>query len=559
MGYLALYREWRPQRFDEVVGQDHVKRTLQNALSNGRIAHAYLFTGPRGTGKTTVAKLLAKAVNCKDQSSVEPCNRCSACVSITEGSSMDVLEIDAASNRRIEEIREIRDRVRYAPAENRYKVYIVDEVHMLTPEASNALLKTLEEPPEHVIFVLATTDPHKLLRTIISRCQRFDFHLLPADLIAGRLQQVCRKRGVTCSDEAIMLIARHAEGAMRDGLSLLDQVLSFGGDELTLEDVLSVLGTAQDDVFFDLVEAVCVGDVGAVLEMIDQIALKGVDIRQFIKDLTGHIRNLLVVDIAEHPATLVPVGSEAIERLRDQSSMIGRDTIMLLVDSLAEIDGRLRWSPQPRLVAEVELLRLARELGSAGERKNVESATRDSTDAGPEPDPQRKKPEANLSVHVGEDVQQPPVARSENIDLGEYWTRVRDRVKAKSRRAEAWLIPAEPLDLSSGTLTIRFPANYELHYHNIRDKHREVVRAAVSAVFGRTLDLNLVLGDGDVPGETATQAASGSDSAEKQSETGEAVDDPEPLPPFVKQAMDIFDGELVEVRDEPEQAEQEEG
>jgi len=283
--HLALYREFRPQRFAEVVGQQHITRTLLNALIQKRLHHAYLLSGPRGTGKTSVARILAKAVNCLDPNQGEPCNACTACISIISEETMDVIEIDAASNRGIDEIRDLRERVRYAPADLKRKVYIIDEVHMLTEPAFNALLKTLEEPPEHVMFVLATTERQKLPVTIVSRCQCFDYHRLSTQEIMDRLSSVCSVHEVTILPEAAAAIARQAEGGMRDALSLLEQVMAFSEDkQITIADTLHVLGSAPLDEFINLDRALLKADIGSALLLLDRLVRQGKDLRQFVRD-----------------------------------------------------------------------------------------------------------------------------------------------------------------------------------------------------------------------------------------------------------------------------------
>lgn len=358
MAHLALYREFRPQRFADVVGQQHITRTLRNALVSNRMHHAYLLSGPRGTGKTTVARLLAKAVNCLNLQDGEPCNECTACKSILSGETMDILEIDAASNRGVEEIRDLREKVKYAPADLKRKVYIIDEVHMLTEPAFNALLKTLEEPPEHVLFVLATTEKHKLPVTIVSRCQCFEYHRLATAEIIQRLHEVCQKYGVSPAEDALAAIARQAEGGMRDALSLLDQVMAYAiGGQITLEDTLHVLGSAPLEEFLKLDSKLAGGDVGGVLQLLDHLVRQGKDLRQFVRDYLGHLRDLLLLKVDTAGST-IDLPQQAIEGLRQQSGSLRQEQILGGIRLFAQLENDLRFTSSPRLLVEVGLIRL---------------------------------------------------------------------------------------------------------------------------------------------------------------------------------------------------------
>ncbi|HEY8345787.1 MAG TPA: DNA polymerase III subunit gamma/tau [Symbiobacteriaceae bacterium] len=359
MPHVALYREFRPQRFADVVGQEHITRTLRNALIHNRIHHAYLLAGPRGTGKTTVARILAKAVNCLNLQDGEPCNACPACRSIMSGESMDVIEIDAASNRGIDEIRDLRDKVKYAPAELRRKVYIIDEVHMLSEPAFNALLKTLEEPPGHAMFILATTEKHKLPVTILSRCQCFDYHRLSAAEILQRLEQVCKACGVEAAADALTAIARHAEGGMRDALSLLDQVMAYAEDgRITLEDTLHVLGSAPLEQFLELDRRLAAGGAGEALLLLDELIRQGKDLKQFVRDYMTHLRDLLLLQVDSRGAAL-DLPAHALEKLREPAREFGREQILDAIKLLAQLETDLRFTTSPRLLVEVALIRLA--------------------------------------------------------------------------------------------------------------------------------------------------------------------------------------------------------
>lgn len=358
--YTALYRKWRPKKFEDVCGQEQITTILKNQIKANQLSHAYLFCGTRGTGKTSTAKLLAKAVNCFNLIDGNPCDSCESCTSINQGNSMDVFEIDAASNRRIEDVRDLREAVKFAPALGKYKVYIIDEVHMLTNEAFNALLKTLEEPPAYVKFILATTEPHKLPATILSRCQRFDFKRLVQDNIVNRLEYICKEENIKADDDALRLIARNSDGAMRDAVSIMDQCAVFGKMNITHDDVLKVLGIVNDEYLFKMSEAILEENSSKAMLLIQEISREGKDMNQFARDLLNHYRNLLMAKLVEQAEDVIDLSKETISMLRDQSSRYGRDNIIRCINILSELTSEIKWSPQPKTILEVSIIKMCK-------------------------------------------------------------------------------------------------------------------------------------------------------------------------------------------------------
>ena len=359
MSYMALYRKWRPVSFEDVKGQDPVVQTLKNQITSDRIGHAYLFCGTRGTGKTSIAKIYARAVNCEHPIDGSPCNQCASCRAILEGSSMNVVEIDAASNNGVENIRDIREQVQYPPTEGKYRVYIIDEVHMLSIGAFNALLKTLEEPPAYVIFILATTEVHKIPITILSRCQRYDFKRISLETIADRLRELTQAEQIQAEDKALMYIAKAADGSLRDGLSLLDQCVAFHyGKLLTYENALEVLGAVDSSVFSRMFNAVADGRTRDCITELEEIVIQGRELGQFVTDFIWYLRNLLLVQSADDPEGLVDLSEENLKQLKADAVRTDGNTLMRYIRVFSDLSSQLRYASQKRVLLEVALIRL---------------------------------------------------------------------------------------------------------------------------------------------------------------------------------------------------------
>ncbi len=377
MGYVALYRKFRPPVFEDVKGQDHIITTLKNQIRSDRVGHAYLFCGTRGTGKTSVAKILAKAVNCENPVDGSPCGECEMCREIATGNSMNVIEIDAASNNGVENVREIIDEVSYSPTKGKRKVYIIDEVHMLSVGAFNALLKTLEEPPSYVMFILATTEVHKIPITILSRCQRYDFHRITIDTIEGRLRQVVDAEGINVEERALRYIAKTADGSMRDSLSLLDQCIAFNyGQELTYDKVLGVLGAVDTEVFSELFCALYKQDINKALTILSDVVIQGRELTQFVNDFVWYLRNLMLVQASDQMEDVVDISTDNLKTLKEQAAEVDTETILRFIRVFSELSSNIRYATQKRILIEITLIRLCKPQMDPHEQDSFEDRLR---------------------------------------------------------------------------------------------------------------------------------------------------------------------------------------
>ena len=523
---ISLYRRHRPGSFDEVVGQQHVVRTLRNAVEQGKVHHAYLFVGSRGTGKTSMAKILARSLNCeRGGPTITPCGECESCLTIAAGTSIDVIEMDAASTRSVDDVRDLRERVAYAPAGGHWKVYILDEAHMLTKEAWNAFLKTLEEPPPSTVFVLATTEAHKVMPTIADRCQRFDFQRPSLEQISEVLQRVAVAEGIEAENAAVAMIARSASGSFRDALGTLDQLVAFGGSQVKLDDVLELLGAADAELLFDAVDAVVAEDPRGVLLGVEKMARSGRDPAQFARDLLAHLRHLLVTQtVGEVPNTFVVTATDA-DRLSAQASSIGPATLVRTIDELATALTNVREGDDARMAVEIALLKAARpdlDPSTEGLLRRVEKLEQGTTAppaTGPVAALDPPLPAVAKASSGAVPPTTPPVAETESADsepptgqgpnsLAEVqstWPAILDKLRETSPALAATFEGARPVGLDEEGLRIGFPAELTFNKKKAETpEKRELMADAVESVLGERIKLSYVLLDGEpAPEETA--------------------------------------------------------
>ncbi len=546
MSYEVLARKWRPQVFQDVVGQEHISQTLINAVKNGRVAHAYLFSGPRGIGKTSVARILAKAINCEKGEPGVPCNRCTSCVEITEGSSVDVQEIDGASNRGIDEIRELREYLKYMPSSSSYRIYIIDEVHMLTRDAFNALLKSLEEPPEHVKFIFATTEANKVPPTILSRCQRFDFKRIPQNKIVAHLEKITREEGIEISTAALGIIAREAEGGMRDAQSLLDQIVSFSGSRVDLHDVNDILGIIDSAVISETTQAVIEGSAEKCLEIVEKIYAQGYDIRHFYGALMRRFRHLLVSLLA--PGMDIPELTED-ERLEihRQAKKGGQQRLHVLLNTMINREETLRYSPHPRLILETILVKLCRidellsfselleRIASLEERLLPSGAPADPSETGRVSEPAGQWSENDQQTEErSRDIQGERPREDKTWD--QFLAYVASRNPAASRILGDWVF----LKLEGKTLVLgRSPHGFSSSYFDDPDKLKELSEYC-REFYERDIRLQFREAKNR---KTASQKTLSTDNEKSPAGPDGARD----LPPPIQEMIHTFQGEIVKV------------
>ena len=548
MSYLVLARKWRPQVFEEVVGQRPITQTLQNAISQNRVAHAFLFTGARGVGKTSTARILAKALNCESGPRTDPCNQCNSCQEITRGTSMDVIEIDGASNRGIDEIRELRENVRYTPAKSRYKIYIIDEVHMLTREAFNALLKTLEEPPPHIIFVFATTEPHKIPATILSRCQRYDFKRIPLKEIVDSLKRIVEEEKVKISGKGLFSIAQESEGSLRDAQSLLDQVISYGGKDIRDEDLVTVLGLIDQKLLYDTIEAISERNAERCMEIVEHIYDYGYDLQHFCRELLQYFRNLILMKVSQKPEGLMEILKEEFEILKKQAERFQFDQLNHLFSLLLKGEEEIAQSTFPRVMLEMTLIRMAtlrpvlpideilKKLESLdkGGNPSVEPMGKEVEEVRETEPPLKAKEEAENQV--SEEVMNPDHPQQETLGgeesqkiREETWRKLVDLTRARNPILGSFLTLGNLIHMNDEKIEIGFEKD-SFHYDRMIEKeNRNQLELICQDYFQRKIKVVISPLDQGVGLKGRTVL-----------ETGETAQNP-----LVQEALHLFNGRIV--------------
>ncbi|PAF35338.1 DNA polymerase III subunit gamma/tau [Terribacillus saccharophilus] len=558
MSYQALYRVWRPRTFADVVGQEPIIRTLKNAIMQDKFSHAYLFSGPRGTGKTSAAKIFAKTINCEHAPVEEACNECAACKGIQDGSISDVIEIDAASNNGVEQIRDIRDKVKYAPSAVKYKVYIIDEVHMLSIGAFNALLKTLEEPPKHVVFILATTEPHKIPLTIISRCQRFDFKRINQQAMVNRMQEILEKEQITVSDDAVESVALAAEGGMRDALSLLDQAISYSEDVVELEDVLAVTGAVSQDRLTEVIRACARQDVQAALEQVDLLIQDGKDPGRFVFDLIYYLRDLLMFQSAPGMENILErvLADDSFKQLAEE---VDASWIQAAIVELNRCQQEIKWANSPKVFVEIAILHIADQSAPTAsvEAEAVQQLTRKISQL--EQELKQLKLQPQSAATPAEQPKRPVRTGSKNSYrvpferirqvlseatkdelklVAEHWASFMDALKRQSAPAHATILNSKPRAASQNALIIGF--KYEIHC-SLALEHKDTIESLLAERIGHQVTV--------IPVPEANWTELREDFLKNQKQQDSSEDEKQEEDPIIAEARKLVGDDLLEIKD----------
>ena len=548
MSYLVLARKYRPQIFSRVIEQDHVTRTLSNAISSDRVAHAVLFSGPRGTGKTTVARILAKAMNCKEGPVPDPCNECRSCREITSGSAVDVFEIDGASNNSVDQVRELRDHIKYMPAHSMYKIYIIDEVHMLSMQAFNALLKTLEEPPRHVMFIFATTEPQKIPITILSRCQRHDFRRLGLRSMIEHMAYICQEEGFKIPEESLVLIAREATGSMRDALSLLDQVLSCFRGSASHDQVLEILGVIDRKYIFDLCGTILQGDIAGILDALDNCYHRGHDLKKLYANLLENFRNLLIVKMGKNVDKLVDLPDDEIAQMAEQTREVPLAVLNQIFDHLFRAEAGIRLSSHPKLTLEMTFIRLDQmkvllpidalidKLDLLRQEIHNSPGIIHGQQAATKPPSLKSKRQKEVG-HSGSKPEAPVAADDALKNLDATWSRLYEIIAEKNPSLAASLSKCRLTQVSADHVEIEVHDNGFTLNMLQRKKNKAIIEKICKAYFGKQKNVVLV-----------TPFKPEDESPKKKSQNEHFLKQKALSHPLVADAIEVFDGKLIDIK-----------
>ena len=556
MSYIVFARKWRPKDFDEVIGQDHIATTLKNAISNKRVAHAYIFTGPRGTGKTSVARIFAKGLNCEKGPTPSPCNKCASCNSISSSTSMDVIEIDGASNNSVDQVRELRENIKFSPSYARYKIYIIDEVHMLSIGAFNALLKTLEEPPKHAKFVFATTNPEKVPPTILSRCQRFDFRRIPIKLITSKLKKIIENESLKISDEAIFSIARASDGSMRDAESILDQLTSFCEKKINQDDVITLLGIIKEDKLADIMNRLSKKDTAGLLKSIDELIITGKDIPQFLAGLMGYVRNLMVLKTSSDLTSLIDLPDSHIDRLKEQIKNFQIEELLYIFYTLSATANAIKRSEVSRFIVEASFIKLSLRgemmslpeimekiaylEASVGKYRPFSDEKRSSAEALTKEDLPAETPPVRQEARAGSD----SITGLTKESVKKAWPQILEIIKGRKISIASYLLEGGIIRVENSLITLDFARKFNLHKEVLEQAaNRKFVEDIASDVLSRKIQLEFItLAESEVP-SAKTDDSSRFDMIEEELERDTIKDVSEDS--IIRSAVEIFSGKIV--------------